>query len=240
MAAYTRFVNTMHRVARFETWTLRTRPIPMGGRGPVIPDRLTNIAGSLWLLKASSEDFGVVQRKPIHEDAMAIPINVLVIRDMREVVMGNQTCRLLAFDLKDILDALAAKVDALNWCITDVDCCGLGAAALCRKVDESAAPGLWVSGAELRALAASVEQVVDGDFFGFPKELRLEALATSDVETTAFPHNKAQLVIRAVDSSWFEVYTKDTHVTQVLLDRFRDVSVEDAHGFFARWVSEAS
>lgn len=171
---------------------------------------------------------------------MVEPINVLVIRDQCEVSMDGQAHQVLAFDLRDVLEALGAEVDALNWRITNLDCHGGESESFCRRLDEAPVPGLWLSGAELRAFAENVDQVVDGTFVGFCKETDTQSLDPEDLEATAFPQSPSRLVIRAVDSSWFEIYTKDFQTVQLIRNRFRDVSVENPTDFFARFVSEAS
>ena len=171
---------------------------------------------------------------------MIEPVNVLVIRDMRDVVVEGRTHRTLNFDLRDVLDALRTEVDALNWCITDLDCHGGDAESFCRRVDEAPAPGLWLSSSALRSLAANVDQVVDGTFLGFPKETRPESIAPDDFEANAFPQSKSRLVIRAVDSSCFEIFTKNAHIAQLLSKRFSDVCAANPIDFFATFVGEAS
>jgi hypothetical protein len=68
-------------------------------------------------------------------------------------------------------------------------------------------PGPWISGPELIAAAGQILQVIDGRF-----EARSERGAAGP-----------WLVLRAVDSSWWEVYSDDSKVEESLRRAFHDI-----------------
>jgi len=107
----------------------------------------------------------------------------------------------LAFDLRDILAALGARPRTLSWTCSGVECVGDGAGELHRIADS----GTDVDGATLARLAASISQVMDGDFFG-----RREPGAPPDI------------IIKAVDSTLWEVFA-DADALAAIRRRFADV-----------------
>ena len=112
----------------------------------------------------------------------------------------------LTFDLADVLDALGPAALAARWravppvsYVSDADVAAFDAAG--------SAPGPWLTGPEFRAAAHAIHQVIDGRF-----EAAREAGAGGPWVT-----------IRAVDSSWWEVYSADPAVEAALRRAFRDV-----------------
>ena len=109
----------------------------------------------------------------------------------------------LSFGLSDILDvigepALSSEWRCLNLCyITMRD----GTFHECRERHRK------LSGKEFIAFAANVHQTIDGEFIG---------------KTSG--SNKAWLIIKAVDSSWFEVWSSKPKVLDELKGRFATVS----------------
>src|SRR4051794_23990318 len=90
----------------------------------------------------------------------------------------------LSASLADVLNALGTAADGLRWQIAGVECLGHGADEFHRLSEVRAT----VDTAELRALANSVHQVIDGVFVG-------------RCEGDAAP----RIVVRAVDSSAYDV-----------------------------------
>jgi hypothetical protein len=112
----------------------------------------------------------------------------------------------LSFDLTDLLDVVGADAVGSTWSVRGVECVGPSAeavAALHKASDESEE----LSGERLVALAREITQVIDGEFIG-------RRLTESD----------PWIVIRAVDSSWFDVETTDEALLLKLRARFNEVS----------------
>jgi hypothetical protein len=139
--------------------------------------------------------------------------------------------QVLSVDLVDILAALGDVVDDLKWCVLAIEAVGPGAAAIHGNLD-SAQGRLWVSGTELRAMAAQITQTIDGVVVAFPLGLEPETLSDADLDLAQFPSNRMVLAISAVDSSYFEVFAKDRSWTDRLVAAFRDVRKEDAAAYF--------
>jgi hypothetical protein len=68
-------------------------------------------------------------------------------------------------------------------------------------------PGPWVSGEEFLAHAREILQVIDGEF---------EAVQPGDL-------SPPWLILRAVDSSWWEVYSDDPDVEAAFRRAFHDI-----------------
>ena len=109
----------------------------------------------------------------------------------------------LAFDLRDILAVLGADAARSRWSVQDVECLGADAAD---ALHEASDRHEVLDGARLADLAQRVDQVIEGQFSG-----RLP-----DDETD-------WIVIRAVDSSAYDVLTDRADVLAQLRARFRRV-----------------
>ena len=72
--------------------------------------------------------------------------------------------------------------------------------------------------------------MIDGVFIAYEKDCPDATSARPDY--TAFPHSKARAAIAAVDSSWFEVYTKEAAIIAQLKASFVEVREEDPQLFF--------
>ncbi|MDP3548997.1 MAG: hypothetical protein Q8R81_01225 [Novosphingobium sp.] len=114
----------------------------------------------------------------------------------------------LAFDLRDLLALLAPTSLEAEWTVADPACqeffaTGEGGAALEKLAAETA----MVSGKDLLALANETQQVIWGDFRG------------------AFENRPGQIwtIIRAVDSSFYEITTSDGEVIEKVQGHFNDV-----------------
>ena len=117
--------------------------------------------------------------------------------------------RMLAVDLRHVLDALGARVSASSWRVRDVWALGDAAPEL-EALDEQQA----VSGARLRELAQGVYQVIDGVFSG------------SDPGTSS-----RWVVVQALDSSYYVVHSDESAVLDTIRHAFHDVS--DAESEFS-------
>lgn len=106
----------------------------------------------------------------------------------------------LGFDLRDILDIVFRHRPELVWSISGVEAIGD-----VQPLEEAAARGP-IGTDELRRLAVRLRQTIDGLFVG------------TDVE-----HGQRVAVIRAVDSSSFDVESNDPELLKELRNRFRQV-----------------
>lgn len=112
----------------------------------------------------------------------------------------------LTFDLLQLIEALGTRARAARWrvlvsprYVSDADVAAFDSA--------SDGPGPWISGEQLLAQAREIHQVIDGEF---------QAFDPSDVSSP-------WLVLRAVDSSWWEVHSDDPGVEAALRSAFRDI-----------------
>jgi hypothetical protein len=114
---------------------------------------------------------------------------------------GDVGC--LDFDLADILKALGARALRSDWRAEDLNCFGESDAEL-EALSEASAP---IPGARLLDVAKRLTQVIDGAFLG-----------------TEPGASEPWVVVKAVDSSWWEVWTDDVAAVATLRGRFRAVS----------------
>jgi hypothetical protein len=133
---------------------------------------------------------------------------------------------LLAFDLRDILKALAPLLDRWTWHVGDLEIVSDG--------PMTEPDGEWLSSRELTDFANAIVQTIDGTFIAYPKEQGTRSAPVGDLDEIkiAFPTNSAELMILAIDSNHFEVYAKDPRVTELLRRRFKDVREEDPKVYF--------
>jgi hypothetical protein len=114
---------------------------------------------------------------------------------------SSQNCRFLAFDLVDILRLLPEAVDS-EWEISAVECTGVAAEKLQRLADSQAR----VPGQILLELAADLIQIIDGEFIGYHKG-----------------DEQPWIIIRAVDSTAFDVASEDESVLARMKQHFKNV-----------------
>lgn len=98
-------------------------------------------------------------------------------------------------DLVDVLHSIGSYVEGLTWRLERLDCAGDpdGAERLHQLCDADAR----LRTAALREAAAGA-QVIDGDFIGYQEE-----------------ESNVQVVIRAIDSTWWDVYASDEVLERV-------------------------
>jgi hypothetical protein len=137
----------------------------------------------------------------------------------------------VAFDLPELLDTLRDRVSALDWIVADYDPVTEDAtvADFAKRVydAQSAAPrsGVRISSRELHALAEKSLQTIDGQFIGVPADATTPSHELVDLRT--FKDSEAALVIKAVDSSFWVVITKDDRDIGAIRERFGDVREAD-------------
>jgi hypothetical protein len=112
--------------------------------------------------------------------------------------------QVLSFDVGDILAALAEDIVESRWQCRNVEC--IGGEAL----ESASGSGQELATPELLELAKGVEQTIWGDFIA-----------------TQPPDPAPWLVIRAIDSTCFEVFSASVAVLDKLRARFRDVREAD-------------
>lgn len=116
----------------------------------------------------------------------------------------------LAFDVRDILLALAPRSLKARWSVMTPEhepfwATGAGGVRLERLAEKSA----QITGDELLAVANDTVQVIWGDFVA---------------SLPAAPDHE-WLIIRAFDSSWYEVETLDEGAIAAIQSAFRDVRI---------------
>jgi hypothetical protein len=108
----------------------------------------------------------------------------------------------LSFDLKEIFVAIGDSVLSSTWRCYDVECTGENAGELYKVSDEEQN----ISGDELLRVVSGIDQTIDGEFEAF------------------YGEGEPWLVVKAVDSSWFEVWSHDTEILERVRKSFREVS----------------
>ena len=122
---------------------------------------------------------------------------------MRGVTIRDARENLLGFDLIDILRVLGSRIESSRWKVHGLEVTGRSADRLYEISDN----GRVINGNELIAIATDLLQTIDGEF---------EAFDNSSPEPW--------LVIRAVDSSEFDVECDDPWVHQKLIESFTDIT----------------
>ncbi|PWR22052.1 hypothetical protein DKG75_08725 [Zavarzinia compransoris] len=132
-------------------------------------------------------------------------VATLRIYDLRE--------RVLALDLRDLLHLFAPRSLDATWTVTTVkssepgrewfEATGEGGEQLEILAQRNAA----ISGADLTALAENTRQVIWGEFVG----------------SAPTQSNKAWVIIRAIDSTFYEIDTDDETVLSKIRWTYKDV-----------------
>jgi hypothetical protein len=136
----------------------------------------------------------------------------------------------LSFDLRDILAALGERVVGWQWCVlSDFEAYGSGEnlAAMTDVIWRARPGGIWLTAPAFVGLAHDIDQTIDGEFQAFPLALGVSTIPLDELHAP-FPQSRAELVIRAVDSTLFEVYAKHREDVERIQAHFSDVTVEDA------------
>jgi len=126
--------------------------------------------------------------------------------------------RVLALDLRDLLQLLAPRSLEANWIVSTVkssqpghewfEATGEGG----EQLEGLAQDNAWLSGSDLAALAKNTRQVIWGEFVG-------SAPTQSD---------KIWVIIRAVDSTFYEIDTDDEAVLSKISSTYKDVRTGEA------------
>ncbi|MFK8251663.1 hypothetical protein [Ancylobacter terrae] len=129
------------------------------------------------------------------------------------VQINDRDGRCLSVDLRHILRVLGHRAEQLWWAVGPIhgeyfEAMGEGQAEL-KQLEVS---GRRLAGPAFGALAERVHQVIWGDFAGF---------ATEDAETP-------ELIICAIDSSYYEVHAVDDAILDRMRQSFADVTDGDS------------
>lgn len=111
----------------------------------------------------------------------------------------RETGDVLGFDLRHLLAALGPAARESEWLVEDVDCTGPRADELVR----AAADRQRILGEGLAAIAEGVVQVIDGTFRAFSSD-----------------DGRLWVVLRAVDSTSWDVSSSDDGVLQLIRESF--------------------
>jgi len=122
--------------------------------------------------------------------------------EIRDLVPGERG-GYLSFDLIDILRLIGPRVLDAHWRCRFVWCIGETSGQLHEISDR----GVSVSGEELMRIVSGINQTIDGDF-----------------EARDGEAENAWLVIKAIDSSLFEVWSDDLELLRRVRETFQQVS----------------
>ena len=122
---------------------------------------------------------------------------------MRGVTITDSKNNFLMVDLVDILHLLGSQAQNSKWEISEVECVGAAADALHKLSDSKAR----VPGHTLLQIAAHLTQVIDGEFTGYCEG-----------------EKQPWVIVRAVDSSAYDVQSEDEDVLAQIRCRFKEVT----------------
>lgn len=139
----------------------------------------------------------------------------------------------LAVDLKHILAALRTLAGDWRFWVNGLDATGTGAERLRSRMTAASGQGAWLSPDELQGCADSIDQTIEGVVLAFPKHTAPTTLSAEDLEVSSFPRSRAVCAIVAVDSSYFEIYAKDSAVAERIRNTFHSVVEHNPLDYFA-------
>jgi hypothetical protein len=128
----------------------------------------------------------------------------LVIRDGVEPGGGSG----LEFDLRDVLAALGDRALTSRWSARDLNYTSKDERDV--AVMETMAAGQAVNGRDLASGIEQLRQVIDGEFVA-----------------TEADRESPWVIVRAVDSSWWEVVSHDADVRVAIRKRFRQIEEDE-------------
>lgn len=109
---------------------------------------------------------------------------------------------ILAVNLVDILQLLGPQLALIEWEVSDVECLGTDSDRLHQLADTQTR----VSGETLLQIATNIVQVIDGTFAGYLKN-----------------ELQPSIIVRAADSSAYDVESSDDAILTKLRQRFQNV-----------------
>jgi hypothetical protein len=141
----------------------------------------------------------------------------------------------LSFDTKEILSCLGPGIHRYLWAITDLDCTGAEAQPLCDAVEKARrnAKTFLLSWDELLAAAQKFDQTIEATFIAFSRKASAANGLDMVNDLALFPQCEGELIVRAIDSSFFEIWTKSYDDVRTLKKCFKDVREEDTTKYLA-------
>lgn len=127
----------------------------------------------------------------------------------------------LSFDLVDILQAIEVSVQQYVWLVAEIEC--TGASVPTRTV---------ISFEQLIQHARHIGQMINGAIVGWPANAILGGDFDLMTQIRHFPGSQAMIAIVAVDSSFFEIVSKDQFIVKQIENAFHDVRTEDPTHYF--------
>jgi len=115
----------------------------------------------------------------------------------------NESGSFLSFDLREILTVIGDSALASSWRCQYIECTGENADVMHKISDERRI----ISGSELMQIVSGIFQTIDGEF-----------------EAHHGGENSPWLIIRAVDSSSFDVISSDSEVLERVRRNFGEVT----------------
>ena len=124
---------------------------------------------------------------------------------MKGITVTDKTADgVLSFDLRDIIRCLGEPAVESYWEIGDLECLGPDAEAFYKQARQPAR----LSGRSLLRLADHIDQVIDGEFRGYRN----------------LGDGEPWVIVRAVDSSAYDVESNDDAALNTLRHRFKQVT----------------
>ena len=113
---------------------------------------------------------------------------------------------MLAVDLQHILDLFGERAILSRWHASEVWATGKETGEAAQELENLADGQTFISGEHLNRMSHNLVQVIDGEFPAFEND------------------NSPWLIIRAVDSSFYEVFSTEPAILDRIRASFRKVS----------------
>lgn len=139
----------------------------------------------------------------------------------------------LAVDLKHILAALRPVAGDWHFCVVNLEATGAGAEPLHSQIEAASGRGAWFGFDEMQGRADAIEQTIEGVILAFAGSTTPETVNAQELELGSFPSSRAVCAIVAIDSSYFEVYAKNSAVVERIRQSFTRVISRDTQDYFS-------
>lgn len=126
------------------------------------------------------------------------------------------------YDLIDIIYSIKDKALEYVWSLSDLQITLYENAVFNKKFDQDP---LWLSGEELIIFTQNINNINWGAFLAFHKEdgyfiYDQGKLPYSEGRPPSIQHEKACIEIQAVDGGYFEIFSLDSAVIEILEEKF--------------------